>query len=276
MVELSVALLIALSFATALIGTLGGLGGAIILVPVLVLLGVEAQYAAPLGILSVAAGSLAAAPRHLDDGVVHHRLGVTLEITASAGAIVGALLGEVVSSTVLARVLAVVALLAAVSGVRRRGLRNLPHAEFSHEEPGEWPGTLSGAYRLSDTEIVPYSAKRVPAGLGAMALAGLVSGLAGIGGGFIKTPAMNQIMTVPVRVAAATSTFTVGITAAASLVVFSGQGRIDYRAGAAVVVGGVVGGVVGARVGRRLHPDLTRRLLTVALVVIAVILVVTG
>jgi uncharacterized membrane protein YfcA len=181
-----------------------------------------------------------------------------------------------VPAEVLARILAVVALLAAISGVRRRGLRNLPRAEFSLEEPGEWPGSLGGAYRLSATEIVPYSAKRVPIGLVAMALAGLVSGLAGIGGGFIKTPAMNQIMSVPVRVAAATSTFTVGITAAASLLVFSGQDRIDYRAGAAIVVGGVVGGVVGARVGRRLHPDLIRRFLTVALVVIAAILVLNG
>lgn len=276
MVDLPILLLIALGFATALVGTLGGLGGAIILVPVLVLLGVDPLYAAPLGILSVAAGSLAAAPRHLDDGVVHHRLGVTLEITASAGAIAGALLGGLVPAEVLARVLAVVALLAAISGVRRRGLRNLPHAEFSLEEPGEWPGTLGGAYRLSPTEIVPYSAKRVPLGLVAMTLAGLVSGLAGIGGGFIKTPAMNQIMAVPVRVAAATSTFTVGITAAVSLLVFSGQDRIDYRAGAAVVVGGVVGGVVGARVGRHLHPDLIRRFLTVALVVIAAILVINA
>lgn len=276
MVDLPIVLLIALGFATALIGTLGGLGGAVILVPILVVLGVEPIYAAPLGILSVAAGSLAAAPRHLDDGVVHHRLGVTLEITASAGAIAGALLGGFVPAEVLSRLLAVVALLAAISGVRRRGLRNLPRAEFSLEEPGEWPGSLGGAYRLSPTEIVPYSAKRVPLGLVAMTLAGLVSGLAGIGGGFIKTPAMNQIMSVPVRVAAATSTFTVGITAAASLLVFSGQDRIDYRAGAAIVVGGVVGGIVGARVGRQLHPDLIRRLLTVALVVIAGILVVNA
>ena len=276
MVDLPLALLIGLSFATALIGTLGGLGGAIILVPVLVLFGVEPQYAAPLGILSVASGSLAAASRHLDDGVVHHRLGVTLEIAATAGAIVGALLGGVIAATALSRVLAVVAIVAAISGVRRRGLRNLPRAEFSFEEPGEWPGTLSGAYRLSATEVVPYAAKRVPGGLVAMLLAGLVSGLAGVGGGFIKTPAMNQIMNVPVRVAAATSTFTVGITAAASLIVFSGQGRIDYRAGAAIIVGGVVGGTVGAQVGRAIHPDLIRRLLTVMLVAIAVILVVTG
>ncbi len=268
--------LIALSFVTALIGTLGGLGGAIILVPVLVVLGVEPIYAAPLGILSVAAGSLAAAPRHLDDGVVHHRLGVTLEIAASAGAVGGALLGGVVSATALSLLLAAVAVLAALSGIRRRGMRNLPRAEFSLEEPGEWPGTLSGAYRLSPTEIVPYSAERVPIGLVAMVASGVISGLAGIGGGFIKTPAMNQIMTVPVRVAAATSTFTVGITAAASLLVFSGQGRIDYRAGAAVIVGGVVGGTVGARLGRNLPPELTRRLLTAVLLIIAVILVVSA
>lgn len=276
MVDLPLALLVALSFVTALIGTLGGLGGAIILVPVLVVAGVEPQFAAPLGILSVAAGSLAAAPSHLDDGVVHHRLGVTLEITSTAGAIAGALVGGLISATVLSWLLAVVATLAAVSGVRRRGMRNVPQAEFSLEEPGEWPGTLSGAYRLSPTEIVPYSAKRVPAGLLAMLGAGLISGLAGIGGGFIKTPAMNQIMTVPVRVAAATSTFTVGITAAASLVVFGGQGRIDYQAGASIVVGAVVGGMLGARLGKNLSPEITRRVLAIVLVVIAVVLVVTG
>ena len=76
------AVLVGLSLATAMVGTLGGVGGAIILVPVLILLGVDPRIAAPLGILSVAAGSLAAAPRQLGEGVVHHRLGVTLEITA--------------------------------------------------------------------------------------------------------------------------------------------------------------------------------------------------
>lgn len=263
--------LLLLGLATALIGTLGGIGGAVILVPVLVLLGVDPKLAAPLGILSVAAGSLAAGPRQLDEGVVHHRLGVTLEITGSAGALVGALLSDAVPGPLLARALAVVAVAAALAGGRRKGLRNKPQPEFASERLGEWPGTLGGAYRLGD-EVVPYHARRLPLGLGAMLGAGLVSGLAGVGGGFIKTPTMSEIMHVPVKVAAATSTFTVGITAATSLIVFAGQGRLDFRAGSAVVVGGLIGGVGGSLLQQRLHPAYVRTFLSVALVIIGVIL----
>ncbi|MDZ7731719.1 MAG: TSUP family transporter [Acidimicrobiia bacterium] len=210
--------------------------------------------AAPLGILLAAAGSLAAAPRQLAEGIVHHRLGVVLEIAASAGAIGGALLGAAIDPTLLGRVLGVVALLVALTGLRRTDLRNPPHPPFAEESPGEWPGTLAGAYRLDRDEVVPYQARRVPLGLGAMLAAGLVAGLGGVGGGFIKTPAMREIMWIPVKVAAATTTFTVGVTAATSVAVFAGQGRIDYRAGAAVVLGGIVGGLVGARVQDHLPP----------------------
>lgn len=276
MVETPTALLIALSLVTALVGTLGGIGGAAVLVPVLVLLGVDPRLAAPLGTLSVAAGSLAAAPRHLDDGVVHQRLGVTLETTASAAAIGGALVGGFVARSVLTRLLAAVALAAAAAGGWRTGLRNLPHPTFSLDPPGEWPGTLSGAYRLTEDQLVPYTAKRLPLGLAGMAGAGFVSGLAGIGGGFIKTPLMSEVMHVPIRVAAATSTFTVGITATASLLVFAGQDRLDLRAGAAVVVGAMVGGAAGARLGRRMHPRRVRAVVGVVLVLVAAVLVVTG
>ena len=243
----------------------------------LVLLGVEPQYAAPLGILSVAAGSLAAAPRHLDDGVVHHRLGVTLEITASAGAIVGALLGGLVPST------------RARPGARRRGPRSprsaacaggacatCPAPSSRSRSPASGPARSAGAYRLSPDRDRPVLGQAGAGGLVAMAVAGLVSGLAGIGGGFIKTPAMNQIMTCPSGSPPPRARSPSASPRRRASLVFSGQGRIDYRAGAAIVVGGVVGGVVGARVGRRLHPDLIRRFLTVALLVIAAILVVTG
>jgi uncharacterized membrane protein YfcA len=266
--------LLGLSALTAGVGSLGGLGGAVFLVPVLVLLGVEPQLAAPLGILSVGAGSLAAAPRQLDAGVVHHRLGVTLEVAASTGAIAGALLADAVSATALTLVLAVVALAAAATNVRTRGLRNPPRAEFTAELAGEWPGSLAGAYRLG-TGVVPYQARRVPLGTAAMAAAGVVSGLAGVGGGFIKTPAMTEIMHVPVKVAAATTTFTVGITAATALLVFSGQGRIDLAAAPLIVVGSLAGGAVGARLQERLPPERVRLVLSGALALVAVTLVAT-
>jgi uncharacterized membrane protein YfcA len=264
-----------LSFATAAVGTVGGLGGAIILVPVLVLIGVDPAVAAPLGILSVAAGSLAAGPRQLESGLVHHRLGVTLEITASAGAIGGALLADAVSASLLARLLGVVAVAGALLGGFRRGMRNLPEVGFSSETAGEWPGTLQGAYRLGE-DVIPYAARRVPLGLAGMTVAGFISGLAGVGGGFIKTPILSEIMHVPVKVAAATSIFTVGLTSATALIVFAGQDRISYREGAVVVVAGLAGGVLGARIQHVVAPPRVRIVLAVVLLLAGLSLLVRG
>ncbi|MCB1015529.1 MAG: sulfite exporter TauE/SafE family protein [Acidimicrobiales bacterium] len=263
----------ALAFLAAGLGTLGGLGGAVLLVPVLVLLGVDPVEAAPLGLMVAGAGSLAAARPQLESGLVHHRLGITLETTASTGVLVGALLSQALSATTLSRVLAVVALASAVTAGRRKGMRNRPHPSFDGEVAGEWPGTLAGAYQ-ADGGVVPYSARRVPAALGAMVGAGVVSGLAGVGGGFIKTPIMSELMHVPVKVAAATSTFTTGFTAATGLVIFAAQGRIDAHAGAAVVVGGLLGGLVGAAVQHRLSPPKVRVAISVLLAAVAVVLLV--
>lgn len=263
--------LVALGVAVSALGTMGGLGGAVILVPVLVLLGVSPAEAAPLGLLVAGSGALAASVPHLEAGIVHHRLGVTVETTASAGVLIGAVVAASLSTTTLTRVLAVVALASALAAGRRKGMRNLPDPVFDAEVAGEWPGTLSGAYH-AEGGVVPYRARRVPLGLGAMVGAGIVSGLAGVGGGFIKTPVMSEVMHVPVKVAAATSTFTTGFTAATGLVVFAAQGRLDTEAGAAVVVGGLLGGVLGANVQDRLAPPKVRRVISVLLVTVAVIL----
>jgi uncharacterized membrane protein YfcA len=267
--------LILLGAATAGFGALGGIGGAVLLVPLLVLLGLDPAEAAPLGLLSVAAGSLAASARQLEEGLVHHRLGITLEVATAVGVLSGALLSEALDAEILTRVLAVVAILAAVAGGRRKGMRNLPHEAFTEEPAGEWPGTLAGAYR-SDIGMVPYAARRIPLGMVAMVGAGLVSGLAGVGGGFIKTPTMSEVMHVPVKVAAATSTFTTGLTAATGLVVFAAQGRIDVVDGAAIVLGGLIGGTAGVAVQARLPPERIRAVLCVLLLAIGAVLLVTG
>ena len=255
------------------LGALGGLGGAVLLVPVLVLLGVDPVEAAPLGLLVAGAGSLAAAVPQLESGLVHHRLGVTMETTASVGVLMGALASAALSATTLSRILAVVALASALAAGPRKGTRNLPQATFDAEVAGEWPGTLAGAYH-ADHGVVPYSARRVPAGLAAMAGAGLVSGLSGVGGGFIKTPVMSEIMHVPVKVSAATSTSTAGVAAAAGLVIFAAQRRVDADAVGAVVVGGLVGGALGVAAQRRLSPQRVRAAISVLLAVVAVVLLV--
>ena len=263
--------LLALSLVAAGLGALGGMGGAVLLVPVLVLLGADPAEAAPLGLLVAGSGSLAAAVPQLESGLVHHRLGVTMETTAGIGVLVGALASAALSATTLSRILAVVALASAVAAGRRKGMRNLPQPTFDAEVAGEWPGTLAGAYQ-ADHGVVPYSARRVPTGLVAMAGAGLVSGLSGVGGGFIKTPVMSEIMHVPVKVSAATSTFTTGFTAATGLIIFAAQGRLDIGAVGAVVVGGLLGGTVGVAAQRQLSPQRVRGAISGLLAVVAAVL----
>lgn len=264
----------ALAFVAALLGSLGGLGGAILLVPVLVVTGMSPAEAAPLGLIMVASSSVAAGPRQLVERSVNHRLGVTVELLASAGAVVGALVSSALSETFLTSLLATVAAVAALAGGGRSGLRNLPDPECERSDVGERVGAISGAYVLAEDEIVPYQPARLRPGLAFMALAGFVAGSAGASGGFIKTPAMTELMRVPTRVAASTTTFTVGITASAALVIFAIQGRIDVEIASLVVSSSLLGGVAGAAVQSRLPPAVTRRVLSVLLLVIAVVLVV--
>lgn len=263
-----------LSFGAAGIGALGGLGGAVLLVPALVVAGLDPGQAAPLGLLTVAAGSLSASSTQLDEDTVNHRLGVTLEVSASGGAVVGALLSAVVSAMVLRWVLGVAAVGAGIVSGMRSGSRHRA-TDDPAVKPGERRGRLAGAYR-DQRGVIAYRARNIAAGIAAMGAAGLVAGLTGTSGGFIKTPVMTELMRVPIKVAASTTVFMVGVTAASALLVYAAQGRIDPVAAGAVVVGGLVGGRAGATAQALLPPVLVRRFLGAVLVVVGIVLVVNG
>ncbi|HSJ29591.1 MAG TPA: sulfite exporter TauE/SafE family protein [Acidimicrobiia bacterium] len=269
------ALLVLAAAVTSGMGALAGVGGAVLLVPILVLSGMPVSVAAPLGLVSVAALSIAAAPTHLRFRGVNHRLGLTIEVAATSGALAGALVSGYVPNRALVYALAGSALAAAVAGGRRKGVRNRPDPSLSATAVGERIGGLAGAYPLG-SDVVPYRPRRVGAGLGFMTLAGLIAGTAGVSGGFIKTPAMSELMHVPTKVAAATTTFTIGVTAAAALTVFGIQGRIDTRGAAAVIVGSLAGSFLGASLQARMNPARVRAGLSVVLVVVAVVMVVSA
>jgi hypothetical protein len=261
--------------ATSALGALGGLGGAILLVPVLVLSGIGPAEAAPLGLLSVVSASVAAGARQLADRSVNHRLGVATELAASAGAVGGALVSNTVPDRAIVVLLAFVALVAALAGGRRTGIRNPPDESYGPADVGERVGSLAGVYPLGKT-VVPYRVVRLPAGLSLMAVAGFVAGTAGASGGFIKTPALSEVMHVPTKVAASTTTFTIGVTAAAALTVMALQGRIDPVLGAGVVFGGLIGGSIGAGLQARMSPTWIRRALSLVLVMVAIVLLVSA
>lgn len=259
----------ALALASSLLGSVVGIGGATLLVPVLLALGVDPIDAAPIGLLAVGAASLAAGARQLDEGRVHHRIGLTFELAASAGAAVGALGAASVSADVVAVILAGAALVGAGAAVSRTGVRNRASATFGSEEfLGEWPGTLGGQYLL-DGEVVPYHAERVPTGLSAALVAGVISGLSGVGAGFLKTPAMSEIMRIPIKVAAATTSFTLGITATTGLLVYLIRGDLDLRVASISLASAIIGGLLGARIQTGAPPAVLRWLTASLLVIIA-------
>lgn len=266
-------LIIGVALLTSTIGSIGGLGGAILLVPLLTLGDMTIAQAAPLGLVSVIAGSVAAGRRQTDDGIVNHRFGIVTELGATSGAIIGVLLAGTLSNTALTLVLAVVALAAAVGGAWRRGVRWKPDSSLSINEVGERYGSLSGAYRLNG-QVVPYAPTRIRLGVILMAASGVITGLAGVGGGFLKTPLSSEVMRLPAKVAAGTSTFTIGLTATTALLLMAIDGRVDVSDAALVVLGALAGGTIGSGLQRRMSPQLVRRGTSVVLVVIAVILVV--
>lgn len=242
------------------------------LVPFLVLTGMPVSQAAPLGLVSVVAASSAAARRQMNEHTTNHRLGVVTETASTAGAVAGAFAAGLISETVLTYTLAAVAVFAALAGGKRKGMRWKPDSTIPKEDVGEWVGSLNGAYSLNG-DVVPYYPRRVTAGLVAMGVSGVVTGISGVGGGFIKTPAKSELMHVPVKVSSSTTTFSIGITAAAALLVKAMHGDLDVELAALVILGSLVGGVVGSRVQSRLSPPTVRKFLSVLLLVVAAILV---
>lgn len=260
------------AMAAAGLGALGGLGGAMLLVPALVLTGMPPAEAAPLGLLSVAAGSIAAAPAQLRDRLVNHRIGIVTELAAVSGAVVGAMIAGVISATALTYVLAAAAALGAALGLRRTRSPAVAHPACGHADVGERVGALAGAYP-GGGGVVPYEPRRLPAALGLMTVAGLIAGTSGTSGGFVKTPTETEVMGLPTRVAAATTTFTVGITASAALIVTALDGRLDLEDALAIIAGSLLGAQIGAGLQRSLPDRAIRRVLSAALVLAAIALV---
>ena len=264
-------LLVVLALATSMLGAIGGLGGAILLVPLLTLGGMSVASAAPLGLVSVIAGSVAAGRRQVGDGTVNHRFAVVTELGATTGAVVGVVLSGALSERALMWSLAAFALIAAVLGARRKGMRWQPDPSLDASHVGERKGSLAGAYLLNGA-VVPYQPSHMGVGVALMALAGVVTGLAGVGGGFLKTPLSSEVMRLPAKVAAGTSTFTIGLTASVALILMAIDDRIVASDAALVVLGALVGGSVGSRLQQRLSPPVVRRTTSVALVLIALVL----
>lgn len=256
-------------------GSLLGLGGGIIVTPVLtLLLGLDIKYAIGASIVSVIATSSGAAVAYIHDRITNIRIGMFLEIGTTLGAITGAFLSGVMNPKFLYFIFAAVLMYSALMMFKKRN-SELP--QNVKEDPVAAKLALDGSYYdkvLGRT--VEYKVGGVFPGLGMMYVAGAISGLLGIGSGIFKVMAMDLAMKIPLKVSSATSNFMIGVTAAASAGVYFLRGAIDPKIAAPVALGVLLGATVGTRVMQRLHSKTIRIIFLPVLMLAAIEMVVKG
>jgi uncharacterized protein len=244
---------IAIIFAGALfagfIGSLTGLGGGVIIVPLLTLgFGVDIRYAIGASLISVIATSSGAASAYIKEGLLNIRAGMFLEIATTLGAIAGAAIAILAPTRIIAVIFGLVLIYSAAVSFRKRKQEtdaNVPIVK----KPGRFTELLKvkSSYFVSGEER-PYTLQNLGGGFSLMALAGILSGLLGIGSGALKVIAMDSVMKIPFKVSTSTSNFMIGVTATASAGIYLNRGYIDPVLSMPVMLGVLIGSLVGAKI----------------------------
>jgi uncharacterized membrane protein YfcA/uncharacterized membrane protein len=239
-------LIFAGSLLAGLLGSLVGLGGGVLIVPLLTLaFGLPISLAIGASIISVIATSSGAAAAYVRDHLTNLRVGMFLEVGTTLGAISGAFLTSLLAPSLLSIIFGIVLLISAAPLVFKMG-EELPQG-VKNDRWATWLH-LSGSYpdhRLG--QEVQYQVTRTPYGLAMMYVAGLISGLLGIGSGAFKVLALDSLMRLPLKVSTTTSNLMIGVTAAASAGIYFSRGDISPLIAAPVALGVLIGALVGAR-----------------------------
>jgi uncharacterized protein len=257
------------------VGAVAGLGGGVIVTPALTLLfGIDIRFAVGASIVAVIATSSGATIRNLRGGLCNVRIGLFLEIATATGAIVGAILAGIISGRWLYVIFGVVLLISGFAMLTAVSRAN--DVSTTGDALAVRIG-LSGSYvDAVDGRHVEYATQRTALGLALMWVAGVVSGLLGIGSGVFKVPAMDRAMRLPIKVSTATSNYMIGVTGAATAAVYFSRGQIHPLLAGPVALGVVAGSQLGARLLSRLASITVRRIFVVLLMVIAVRMLAQG
>jgi uncharacterized membrane protein YfcA len=254
------------------VGALTGLGGGVVLVPLLSLFfKVDIRYAIGASLVSVIATSSGAAAAYVKEGFSNIRIGMFLEIATTMGALLGASLAARVSTHAIAIVFGVVLLFSAYFSRKPRSLAE----RAAPPDPFAIRLRLNGTFPDADGERT-YNVQHVPAGWSLMFGAGALSGLLGIGSGAMKVLAMDQAMRIPFKVSITTSNFMIGVTAAASAGVYLSRGYIDPGLAMPVMLGVLAGSLLGARILVRMHTKWLRLGFSVVIVLLAIEMLYNG
>jgi uncharacterized protein len=264
------------SFVAGLLGSLLGLGGGIIIIPVLTLwLHVDIRYAIGASIVSVIATSSGAAAAYVRERLANLRVAMVLELATTSGALSGAFLAGMIGTRALYLIFAAVMAYSSLAMFRKMGGGGSDRAN----RPAPWADRLrlhSSYYDEALGKEISYRVVSTRIGLGLMYVAGIVSGLLGIGSGALKVPAMDLAMALPVKVSIATSNFMIGVTAAASAGIYFTRGDIDPFVAAPVAIGVLLGAASGSRWLGRLQSNTLRVIFVLVLLWVSVQMLLKG
>ncbi len=261
------------AFLAGLLGSLTGLGGGVIVIPLLTLgFGVDFHYAIGAALVACIATSSGSASAYVKEGITNIRLGMFLEIATTIGAVCGAAIAIFLNSNVIAVIFGLVLVFTVVMTLRKRG--------SDHEgvvgSPLAKKLKLYGTYPMKDGTIKSYTLTNVVPGFSVMWLAGVLSGLLGIGSGVLKVLAMDSAMKVPFKVSTTTSNFMIGVTAAASAVVYLQRGYIDPGIALPIVIGVLIGSLSGAKLLKRLDVKPLKIIFCCAIFLVAINMIYNG
>lgn len=256
-----------------LIGSLTGLGGGVVVIPLLTLgFGVDMRYAIGAALVTSIATSSGAAAAYIKEGITNVRIGMFLEIATTTGAVIGAVVAMYLDKMWIAIIFGVVLIFSAVRSVYKSEVGT--DFEAKGDKWGE-KLKLNGSFPTKDG-VQKYNVHNVWGGYSLMTLAGVLSGLLGIGSGALKVLAMDTTMKIPFKVSTTTSNFMVGVTAAASAVIYLQRGYIDPGLALPIVVGVLLGAFVGSKILPKINVKKLRILFSVVIFFLAIFMMYNG
>jgi len=260
------------SLVAGFLGALTGLGGGVVLVPLLtIFFHVDLRYAIGASLVSVIATSSGSAAAYVKEGFSNIRIGMFLEIATTLGALLGAYLTAKVPASAIAIIFGLMLVYSAYVSRRTRPRTDIE----APPDPLATKLNMNGTF--PDTSgLRSYNVYRVPAGFGVMFGAGTLSGLLGIGSGALKVVAMDQAMKIPFKVSTTTSNFMIGVTAAASAGVYLSRGYIDPALAMPVMLGVLIGSLMGTRVLVKTQTKLLRLVFSGVIVLLGLEMLLKG
>lgn len=265
-------IMLAAAYGAGLLGSLTGLGGGVVVIPVLTLcFGVDFHYAVGAALVASIATSSGSGSAYVKEGITNIRLGMFLEIATAIGAVVGAIVAVYLNNNVIAIIFGFVLILTGtMQFVKKQDHTGIKGSEAARRLK------LFGTWPQKDGSKQYYELKNVASGFSVMSIAGMLSGILGIGSGVLKVIAMDNLMKVPFKVSTTTSNFMIGVTACASAVVYIQRGNIVPGIACPVMIGVLFGALTGARLLKYLNVSLLRKIFAFAVFLVAANMIYMG